>query len=103
MDFAEATDRIRNSPGIRAGDLPALREGILRLAVSRPIETDDEEAARLADMTPPSSIADWKAALAVIGDHPQRENLIMVTGQLVMTGLTTAEHAAGMVRGITGG
>jgi hypothetical protein len=81
-------------------DLPALEARIVKLAEQRRIhcrvtvETDDEEAARLAEMTPPSSVEDWKAALAVIGDHPRRETLIMVTGQMVMTGFTTAEHAA---------
>jgi hypothetical protein len=96
-----------NQTGTRAEDLPALRAGILRLAESggihcrAAVETPGEEASRLAEMTA-GSCDDWKAALAIIGEHPQRENLIIRTGLLAMTGFTTAEHAAAMVTDFTG-
>jgi hypothetical protein len=109
VNFVEAKHRIYTDQSTRAEDLPALRAGILRLAERggihyRPgVETPGEEASRLAEMTPPSTPADWEAALLVIGDHPQRENLIIRTGLLAMTGFTTAEHAAEMVMHILGG
>jgi hypothetical protein len=104
-----AMHRIHAGQGTRADELPALKAGILALAGRggihcRPgVETPGEEASRLAEMTPPSTPADWEAALLVIGDHPQRENLIIRTGLLAMTGFTTAEHAAEMVMHIVGG
>lgn len=49
------------------------------------------------------SYDDWKAALAVIGSHPQREVLIAATGQIVMTRMSSAEYAAAMVMHIIGG